>query len=806
MFKWIKNIIEQHLNKRRMEQRGLVGTRKRRTDTPLLSAVEHSKVLGLFMLALLWAICSLMLTLPSLRSVNAPLVLSQRAPKTVFADFDFVYTDNEKTRLLRKEARNAVPLYFRISDSRFKRSQELLGKFFAAVAARANALKNKQKNPPRDKFFGDLLEELDASSLNLVYQLIQNKEVRKQFSKKLRSVLSAGIFSRAEKENYKVGQQIRIIDSANRDRLPKAALRIPTPSEAARQIVKIVLKYYSPGKARDSLQKNLVKAFKLIIGRKGNLRLDSGIIALKQQEAVKNVAPVKEEVRKYDVIIAINQKITQRDLDRSAAYDKEYHNRLKETDSVQRIIQNLAWSFILMLFVGFYMYHIHPEVVKSNQRLALTGTIVIVSLLINYLFVKLFYFLSSTFAIPPSLITAAVPLALSAVLLSVMIGFRVALYVGFFVSAITSMMLSNSFDVALQGMVICSLAAIAVRRSANYRVFFMRSFLVVFFLFWLLDFGKLWHFNSSPEMFLWTIGIFFCNAFVTATAALILIFVFELLFRVTTDMALFNLCDYNHPLLRRLELEAPGTFYHSLMVASLAEYAAKAIKANPIKARVGAMFHDIGKLAKPEYFTENTFESENKHADLHPRMSSLIIHNHVKEGLDLALKYNLRKVIRDAIQQHHGTDLVYYFYQRALEENKEKSVPVDDSEYRYPGPLPEGKEIVIISLADACEAAARSMLKPTPNKIETLVWEIIRKRIRDGQLDHANITIAELTKIKESFAKTLITMNHSRIAYPKNEVDDENDLFVAVQRKEAAAAKTNKTDNSKSGPTDAPAA
>jgi hypothetical protein len=270
-------------------------------------------------------------------------------------------------------------------------------------------------------------------------------------------------------------------------------------------------------------------------------------------------------------------------------------------------------------------------------------------------------------------------------------------------------------------------------------------------------------------------------------------------------MALFTLCDYNHPLLRRLELEAPGTFHHSLMVASLAEYAAKAIKANPIKARVGAMFHDIGKLAKPEYFAENTFDSENKHADLHPRMSSLIILNHVKEGLDLALKYNLRKVIRNTIQQHHGTDIVYYFYKRALEENKEKGIPVDDSEYRYPGPLPVEKEIVIISLADACEAAARSMVKPTPNKIEALVWEIIRKRIRDGQLNNANLTIAEITKIRESFTKTLITMNHSRIAYPKDEVNDEDDLFVAAQKKESAAPETDEADDLKGGAVDSSA-
>ncbi|MDD5698914.1 MAG: HDIG domain-containing protein [Victivallaceae bacterium] len=803
MFDWVRNIVEKQLNKRRMEQRGLVGSRKRRTDRPLFEAAEHSKVLGLFMLALLWAVCSLMLTLPSLRPVNAPLVLLQRAPKTVFADFDFVYTDNEKTGQLREEARNAVPLYFRISGDSFDRSQKLLEDFFAAVAARSSAPDNRKPLP--DKNFAALLETLEADSLNLVYQLIQNKTARKQFAAELHTVLNAGVFGKGVKDNYKVGQQVRIIDSANRDRLPKAALQIPDSPEAAREIVKIVLKYYSPGKARDTLQKILVDAFEIIIGTEGNLRLAPEIIAAKQQEAEKNVRPVKIEVKKYDVIIAMNQEITQKDLDRSAAYDYEYQNRLKETDSVKRIIRNVTWSFILMLFVGFYMYHIHPEVVKSNQRLALTGTIVVISLLMNYLFIKLFYFLSSIFTISPVLITAAVPLALAAILLSVMIGFRVALYVGFFVSAITSMMLSNSFDTALQGIVISCLAAIVVRRSTHYRVFFIRSFLIVFFLFWLLDFGELWHLNSSPEMFAWAIGMFFFNAFVTATSALILVFIFELLFGVTTDMALFTLCDYNHPLLRRLELEAPGTFYHSLMVASLAEYAAKAIKANPIKARVGAIFHDIGKLAKPEYFIENTSESEDKHADLHPRMSSLIILNHVKEGLDLALKYKLRKVIRDAIQQHHGTDIVYYFYKRALDENREKGLPVDDSEYRYQGPLPVEKEIVIISLADACEAAARAMVKPTPNKIEAMVGEIIRKRLRDGQLDHAALTIAELTKIKDSFTKTLTTMSHSRIAYPQSEVEDEDDLFVAAQRQAAAAAPAAESDAAPGGSTGAAA-
>ena len=267
-----------------------------------------------------------------------------------------------------------------------------------------------------------------------------------------------------------------------------------------------------------------------------------------------------------------------------------------------------------------------------------------------------------------------------------------------------------------------------------------------------------------------------------------------MVFNISTNMSLLMLSDYNHPLLKRLQLEAPGTFYHSLMVSTLAEYAAKEIRANPIKARVGALFHDIGKLAKPEYFTENNIHADKKHSELHPRMSSLIIQNHVKEGIDQALKYNLRKIIRDAIQQHHGTDIVYYFYKRALEDAKDDGSTVDEQEYRYGGPLPREKEVVLISLADACEAATRSLPKPTPNKIETLVWEIFRKRLKDGQLDNAILTIAELAKIRDSFVKTLTTMHHSRIAYPKDGEIDEDDVFLEGKSLSSAEPKNDKKD------------
>jgi putative nucleotidyltransferase with HDIG domain len=703
-----------------------------------------------------------------------------------------------ETAKLRTEAASKVPLYFKISEAETKKAQNNMKAFFGAVVVRENTLRqNKKYEPVSGDYFSNMAAGLDKNILSSLFKMVQDEQPRDNFVKALNQVLAKGLLSQKEKDSYKVGQKIRIIDSAGRDRMPKQAIAVPTPVEAAKEISDSVLKYYSPSRDRKAFQEALVQICTAIIGQKGNLVLEAGKTEKKRQEAVAAVTPIMIEVKKYQPIVTKNQIVTSGILDCLSAYEKDYEERLEETDSGQRIFRNIIWSLILMIFVGLYMYHIHREVVKSNQKIGITATVVILSLLINYAFIELFFFLSSSFGVSPGLVNDAVPMALPAILLAVMLGFRVSLYVGFFVSAITSMMLGNSFDIALEGLVVCCLASITVRSATNYRSYFVRSLLVVFVSFWLLDFNLLWHISASPEILIWTASLSFVNALCTATIALILIFIFEIMFNVTTNMSLFMLCDYNHPLLKRLQLEAPGTFHHSLMVATLAEYAAKAIKANPMKARVGAIFHDIGKLTKPEYFAENNISMENKHTDLHPRMSSLIILNHVKEGIDLALKYKLRKIIRDTIQQHHGTDIVYYFYKRAQEDSKEKGLPVDESEYRYPGPLPQEKEVVIVSLADACEAASRSLQKPTPNKIEALVWEIFRKRIRDGQLDEADLTIAQLAKVRDSFVTTLMTMNHGRIAYPKEE-DDEGDLFVEARKHADTGEKTDKEDDSQS--------
>lgn len=256
--------------------------------------------------------------------------------------------------------------------------------------------------------------------------------------------------------------------------------------------------------------------------------------------------------------------------------------------------------------------------------------------------------------------------------------------------------------------------------------------------------------------------------------------VLEQIFGVTTEVSWLELADLNHPLMRRLSIEAPGTYHHSLVVANLSEAAAETIGASATMCRVSSYFHDIGKLSKPEYFIENMNPAVNPHEDLTARMSALVIIAHVKDGVDLAIKNNLNSRIIDVIEQHHGTSLAWYFYRQALDQKakilrlveqdkaKEDDVPqVSEEVFRYPGPKPQFKESAIISLADAVESASRTLDKPNASRIETMVDEIVQARMLDGQLDECDLTIAELAKVKASFCKTLLSMMHGRIKYQK---------------------------------------
>ena len=382
------------------------------------------------------------------------------------------------------------------------------------------------------------------------------------------------------------------------------------------------------------------------------------------------------------------------------------------------------------------------------------------------------------------------PYAFAPLVLSVLLGRDHGLYAAVFVSLWSSVLFGRIDASLLVISLISGFTAVYLTLQVRRRGQLIRAGVGVGVAIWLssLSFGMIGPINLFPPMdndwgmigvqSALTLG----NGIVTAMIVGGALPMLEQLFQITTDVSWLELSDLNHPLLRRMTIEAPGTYHHSLVVANLAEGAAEKIGANATLCRVCAYFHDVGKLVKPEYFTENMNFERNPHDDLAPTMSALIIIAHVKEGVDLALTHGLNKQIIDVIQQHHGTSLVYYFYQRAIQQQedaraggkimniREEDIPeVQEESFRYTGPKPQTKESAIVSLADIVESASRSLEKPTPQKVEQLVNELIEERIADGQLDECDLTLGELRVIAKRFRFTLMTMLHTRIAYPKHE-------------------------------------
>ena len=243
--------------------------------------------------------------------------------------------------------------------------------------------------------------------------------------------------------------------------------------------------------------------------------------------------------------------------------------------------------------------------------------------------------------------------------------------------------------------------------------------------------------------------------------------IWENLFGIVTPIKLVELSNPNHPILKRMLMEAPGTYHHSIIVANLAENAAEAIGADGLLARVGAYYHDTGKIKRPFYFKENQIAMGNPHDNLNPSLSSHIIISHVKDGIELARKYKIPKVIQDFIVQHHGTTAVAYFYHKAKEQDNDGNVRIDD--FRYPGPKPKKKETAIVMMADTVEAAVRSMSDPTPEKVEAMIHRLVRSKLEDGQLDDCHLTLKDLNTISSAFTGVMTGFFHDRVEYPKTD-------------------------------------
>lgn len=470
--------------------------------------------------------------------------------------------------------------------------------------------------------------------------------------------------------------------------------------------------------------------------------------------------------------------------------------------------KGMLYGFALALTALAMLHFGHQGICRRNSRLIL----VLGGLMGHLLIVRLVMILTDAGSIAEIYRYLSIPCALAPMLHCILLGRTVGGFSSVYVSLIGALLVPSG-DVMnyLIVSLVAGMMAVLCTGSVRRRVQLLRAGIYVGFVMvgLALLLGKLNVMSVLGEDSMSRIqilatgsGIAFATALATAMIISGLLPIFEGLFDLTTDISWLELSDLNHKLLKRMQLEAPGTFHHSLVVAALSEAAAESIGANAPMCRVCAYFHDVGKLKKPGYFIENQHdESENPHDSLTPTMSALVITAHVKDGIDFAVKHKLNPRIIQVIQEHHGDSLVYFFYRKAQEhkktnmqkverrlENAEDLPKVEEKNFRYPGSRPSTRESGIICLADTIESASRTLRKPTPTKIRALVEELVRLKINDGQLDVCPLTLGELALIKESFSKTLHSMMHSRIDFPKPE--DKND----AKRRESSMSREAKSD------------
>ncbi len=425
---------------------------------------------------------------------------------------------------------------------------------------------------------------------------------------------------------------------------------------------------------------------------------------------------------------------------------------------------------IIFILVGIYIYIFVNEVYQKPKLLTLMGLVFIITMI---------------FAVAATYFSGyLIPVAIGVILITVMFGYKLAVIINLVLALMVGLITGGDFTFILVALAGGLVSIYAVTRLSQRSDLARAGFYVVLTNVAVIISTHLFFGNISfePESLV-NLGYSMIagvgNGLLSAVVAIGMLPYLESLFGVTTSITLLELSNPNHPLLRQMLMKAPGTYYHSMMVSNLAEAAAESVKADTLLARVGSYYHDIGKLKRPYFFSENQLSGENPHTKLSPNLSALIIGAHPKDGMELGKKHKLPEDIIDIAQQHHGTSMISFFYQQAVENSERERVSAE--KFRYEGPKPRSKEAAIIMLSDAVEAGVRSLSKPTSNRVETMIKKIINEKLEDGQLDQADLTLKELDQIADAFLYIMSGIYHSRIEYPEKALKAELERNAAIK-------------------------
>jgi putative nucleotidyltransferase with HDIG domain len=502
-----------------------------------------------------------------------------------------------------------------------------------------------------------------------------------------------------------------------------------------------------------------------------NVTFNRNETELRRQKAVEAVKPVFFQVKKGEMIVREGQRLGQEQV---LKLQMQAEGKFERGVIFTMLGIALMGGMLLLLAVHVAGKYVRQFPTKAKDLLFFAVLLTIL-LILAKLSVGVADAMHSGFSfISQEAIFYMLPMAAGAMLVTIFFGPTIAIIFTFFLALLAALVLDRQIDllfyyligslVAVQGVVVCRDRSTPLR--AGLTVGLTNAVVILFMTF---AYQKLLTTQTGVALIFGIVGGILAGVVTTGLGPLA-----EIGFGYTTDVKLLELASMDQPLLRQLMVQVPGTYHHSIVVGNLVEAAAKSIGANSLLARVAAYYHDIGKIKKPLYFVENQGRGENKHERLAPSMSSLILISHVKDGLDLAKNYRLGEAIQDIIHQHHGTSLITFFYQKAidLQEKLKNSKggdvpPVSEQDYRYPGPKPQTKEAGLVLLADAVEAASRTLADPTAARIQGLVQKIVNRIFSDGQLDECELTLKDLNEIAKSFIQILMGISHQRIEYPE---------------------------------------
>lgn len=487
-------------------------------------------------------------------------------------------------------------------------------------------------------------------------------------------------------------------------------------------------------------------------------------------------------IHRGEVLVESGQRVS----DKAAAVMAEIARREGVGDRL------IAYSGLtLLILLVFYLFYrdvkrYRPTLVSDVRKIILLAFLLLFTIVVSQSARIILSRVAESYQLDSATVGFALPVATGAMLVSLLLDFHLALAFSFIVSLLLGMVFAGDPFMPLYYFTSSIMAALYVIRCKKRTVVIRAAGMTALVSFVAIVGIDLYR-GEFMARGVYDLAAGLAGSAMTAAIVSVTLPFFEAAFDIATDIKLLELLDPNQPLLKELVYKSPGTYHHSIVIGNLAEAAAESIGENPLLARVGAYYHDIGKVQKPEYFIENQRPAENKHDRLTPSMSSLIITAHVKEGADMARQHRLPSVVTDIIRQHHGTSLITYFYQKAKELNPDEAV--SDQDFRYPGPRPRSKVAAIVMLADAVEAASRTLVEPTPQRIQGLTNSVITRIFLDDQLSMCDLTLKDLRVIAKSFNMILNGIFHHRIDYPGVEFNGAKRRSEHPDKKHAQEAK-----------------